>query len=155
MFASRLIQLRNEHSLTQTELAKKIDVSPSTIGMWESGKRKIMPPDLLKLSNLFNVSTDYILGNSDQKSIWKKFDSSHDCEKLSTESKLYEYSFASAYDAISYALHQPKVIEYCGYSNSIEYYYDADGNEIEDTEWTNFRNDVLDYIKFRSSKLSK
>ena len=64
-FSERLKSLRVELDLTQKELADKINSSPSKIGMWEAGKRDPNTEDLILLCNIFNVSTDYILGNSD------------------------------------------------------------------------------------------
>lgn len=64
-FAKRLSELRNEFKLTQKELADKLGVSRGTIGMYEIGQRDPDTDTLLKLSELFNVSVDYLLGNTD------------------------------------------------------------------------------------------
>lgn len=69
MFCDNLKLLRTSQNLTQSELAAKLKVAPSTIGMYESGKRT---PDLSTLENLaeiFSVSTDYILGRTNKKSL--------------------------------------------------------------------------------------
>lgn len=61
IFADKLIELRKKSGLTQEELAEKMDVSRQSIAKWE-GAQSI--PDLsriLKLSELFGVSTDYLL----------------------------------------------------------------------------------------------
>lgn len=55
-------KLRSEKGITQRELAESLGVSNGTIGMWETEKRQ---PDLntvKKLSALFGVTTDYLLG---------------------------------------------------------------------------------------------
>lgn len=62
MFKDRLKDLRNLHQLTQKDLAAKLNCSSSKIGMWETGKREPTNDDLILLSNLFEVSTDYLLG---------------------------------------------------------------------------------------------
>ena len=62
MFKDRLKDLRNLHQLTQKDLATKLNCSSSKIGMWETGKREPTNDDLILLSNLFEVSTDYLLG---------------------------------------------------------------------------------------------
>lgn len=55
-------QLREAHKMTRSELAAKMDVSTSSINKWEANIRTICQDELIKLSNLFNVSVDYILG---------------------------------------------------------------------------------------------
>ena len=62
--AERLLQLRTEHGLTQKELAEKVDTSPQNIDLYESGKRKINVEILGKVADVFNVSTDYLLGRN-------------------------------------------------------------------------------------------
>ncbi len=65
MLGNRIKILREEKGLKQDELAKIIDVSPSTIGMYEINKREPNNEITLKLAEYFNVSTDYLLGKSD------------------------------------------------------------------------------------------
>lgn len=60
----KIAKLRISHSWSQPQLAEKMSVSQSTVAMWESGKRKVSAEDLLKLSQLFHVTTDYLLGNN-------------------------------------------------------------------------------------------
>lgn len=62
-YGARLAYLRNERNLSQSELAKKLDVSQSTVGMWESNKRKIPGDKLVEVAEFFNTSVDYILGH--------------------------------------------------------------------------------------------
>ena len=65
MFSERLKQLRKEKNITQEELAKLLGVERSTVGKWES-KMSIIPPAdmLITISDLFNVTIDYLLGKS-------------------------------------------------------------------------------------------
>lgn len=65
MLGNRIKILREEKGLKQEELAKIMSVSPSTIGMYEINKREPNNELILKLSEYFNVSTDYLLGKSD------------------------------------------------------------------------------------------
>lgn len=62
----RIAELRKERHMSQRELANSIHVSTSSVGMWETDQRTIKDRDLMALSNLFNVSADYILGKSDE-----------------------------------------------------------------------------------------
>lgn len=57
----RLMYERRKKELTQTQLAEEIGVSRITINKWETGKSTPSVEMLLKLSNFFNVSVDYLL----------------------------------------------------------------------------------------------
>ena len=62
MFGEKLKYLRKHLGLTQAQLADKLDVSTSTIGMYEQGRREPDNAMLTKICVLFNTSTDYLLG---------------------------------------------------------------------------------------------
>ncbi len=59
---ARVKHLRELNNLSQLELAAMINVSSSSVSMWETDKREICQDELIKLSNIFKVSTDYLLG---------------------------------------------------------------------------------------------
>ena len=60
----RLKELREDHDLTQTQLAKILEISRPQYSLYETGKRTI-PIDLLnKLAKFYNTSIDYIVGNT-------------------------------------------------------------------------------------------
>lgn len=67
MFAERLKLLRLEADLTQTELAKQIKISQPSYSDWEKGVSKPSAENINKLAKFFNVSIDYLLGNTDDK----------------------------------------------------------------------------------------
>jgi repressor LexA len=68
MFSEILKKLRAEKNLSQEELAEIINVSKSTIGMYEQGKRIPKADSTLKqLAEYFNVSIDYLLGFDDDR----------------------------------------------------------------------------------------
>lgn len=54
--------LREDSDLTQAELAKQINTTQRTISNWESGRNEPPYYMLIKYAKYFNVSTDYILG---------------------------------------------------------------------------------------------
>lgn len=54
-------------SLSQKEFGQKIGVAESTVSLYESNKRFPDPETLKKISTLFNISIDYLLGNSPEK----------------------------------------------------------------------------------------
>lgn len=62
MFRIRLKELREQFKLSQAALADKIGVSQSAVGMWESGRNMPESTKLEALANLFQVSTDFLLG---------------------------------------------------------------------------------------------
>ncbi len=62
---NRIKFLREELNMTQQELADKLEGAKSTIAMYEKGDRKPSLEVLVKLSEIFNCSIDYILGKSD------------------------------------------------------------------------------------------
>lgn len=63
----RLKKLRKNKKLTQKELANYINVSATSIGAYETGIRTPRSEKIKKLAEFFNVSSDYLLGNSDKK----------------------------------------------------------------------------------------
>lgn len=62
----RISELRRKRSMTQPMLAKAMNVSQSTVTSWENNRRAVSTEDIAKLSDLFHVSTDYLLGKVDQ-----------------------------------------------------------------------------------------
>ncbi len=60
-FGDRLQELRNKTNLRQEDVAKKIGVGRTTYAMYEQGKREPDYETLLKIAELFGVSTDYLL----------------------------------------------------------------------------------------------
>lgn len=62
MLGERLRNLRKSKNLTQIEFAKIFGISNGTIAMWETDKRQPDNDTLLKLSDYFGVSVDYLLG---------------------------------------------------------------------------------------------
>ena len=62
---NRIKMLREENSFTQLDLANRLNCSKSVIGLYESETRKPSMEVLVKLSEIFNCSIDYILGKSD------------------------------------------------------------------------------------------
>lgn len=62
---NRIKQLREENNITQEELANKLNLSSKGIvSMYEKGDRKPSLEVLVKLSEIFSCSIDYILGKS-------------------------------------------------------------------------------------------
>lgn len=64
---NRIKFLREENTMTQQELADKLGGAKSSVAMYENEERKPSLEVLLKLSEIFNCSIDYILGKADAK----------------------------------------------------------------------------------------
>ncbi|EGU0433359.1 MULTISPECIES: helix-turn-helix domain-containing protein [Listeria] len=65
----RIVQLRIKKSISQKELAKKINIDDSTMNKIEKGNRPIRDKELAKIADVLEVSTDYLLGRSKQNDI--------------------------------------------------------------------------------------
>lgn len=79
----RIADLRKHRGLSQYQLAKLLNIATSTLGMYETGKRKPNVEMLEQIAEFFNVSTDYLLGR----------DPKEDDEKpLTRNQKLIAYS---------------------------------------------------------------
>ena len=67
MFNTLLKELRAQNGLTQGKLAKAAGVSPGNVGDWESGKSKPGYNALASLARIFDVSADYLLELTSEK----------------------------------------------------------------------------------------
>ena len=63
----RLKEIRNENRYSQQKLSEQLGVSRSTVAMWENGSSQPDNDMLLHLADIFDVSTDYLLGKTDIK----------------------------------------------------------------------------------------
>ena len=131
-FGQRLRELRRENQLTTKELSSDLDVAQSTISRYENDLREPRRDFLEKVSSYFNVSVDYILGNTDNKS-----------DDLITPN--LSTKFNSVEDAISFLLNQPTLIDFVGY----------DLSKLSEKEVIDFANDILKQIEVVSYKYKK
>ena len=69
LLSERLKELREQHHLTQAQLAKHMDVTRSSVNAWEMGITLPSIAKLVQLAELFHISTDYLLGMTENKSI--------------------------------------------------------------------------------------
>ena len=68
-FGVRLRELRKEKHLTQKQLAEQIRVQNTVISFYENGDRLPSPEMIIKLSSVFHVTADYLMGIEKQESI--------------------------------------------------------------------------------------
>ena len=60
-FADKIQNLRKEKNLSQEELGEKLDISRQSVSKWESGLAMPEIDKLIILSEIFEVTTDYLL----------------------------------------------------------------------------------------------
>ena len=65
VLGERLKALRAEKNIGQNLLAKELGLSNASISYWETGKQEPTAEAIFKLAKYFNVSSDYILGLTD------------------------------------------------------------------------------------------
>ncbi|EGF12364.1 XRE family transcriptional regulator [Streptococcus sanguinis SK330] len=67
MFPERLKKLRKAAGMSQKNLALKLNTSQQNINYWENGQRNPKREKLIETADFFDVSVDYLLGNTDEK----------------------------------------------------------------------------------------
>lgn len=65
----RLKMLRIENHLRQDQVARLINVDKSSISLYETGMRQPSYATLVRLADVFNVSTDYLLGRTNSSPV--------------------------------------------------------------------------------------
>ena len=68
----RLRDLREDHDLTQTKLAKILGMSQTGYSKYETGENDLPSSILIKLADFYNVSVDYILDRTSDPTFIKK-----------------------------------------------------------------------------------
>lgn len=66
-FKNILKKLRKEYGLSQEELSKRVGVARSSVANYENGQNFPNMDILLKLSDVFNCTTDYLLGKTNER----------------------------------------------------------------------------------------
>jgi transcriptional regulator with XRE-family HTH domain len=61
MLGARIAVLRRAKGWNQSDLAKQLGVSSSAVGMYEQGRRQPAADVLVKLAEIFEVTTDFLL----------------------------------------------------------------------------------------------
>lgn len=71
MYFQRLRDLREDKDLNQTQIAELLFTSQTVYSRYERGVRTIPVEHLLILADFYDVSTDYILGRTNNKKVMK------------------------------------------------------------------------------------
>ncbi|MDO5883894.1 helix-turn-helix domain-containing protein [Ligilactobacillus animalis] len=67
MIGQIIKDLRRSKKLSQTEFAKIVGVSQTTVTAWETGKAEPSSSAITRIADYFDVSTDYLLGRPEKK----------------------------------------------------------------------------------------
>ena len=67
----RIRDLREDADLTQSDVAKLLNVRQNTYSQYENGQRQIPIPLLIALSKYYETSVDYLLGLTDVKTPYR------------------------------------------------------------------------------------
>ena len=63
----RIRDLREDHDLTQMQVAQLLGMSQTGYSKYETGENDIPTAVLIKLADFYETSTDYLLGRTDKK----------------------------------------------------------------------------------------
>ena len=128
-FSDRIKELRSEYNLTLDELAEELDISKSTISRYENNIRIPNADFVKKVSDFFNVSSDYILGKTNIKN--------------PHTGNMYE--FDSTEEAINFILENNLIIDVEGF----------DTNKLNTKEKEMFAQELANQIKLLGYKYRK
>ena len=67
-FSERLKKLRKQAQLTQVDVAERLGISQPAYASWEHGVKKPTQENLVKIAQILDVTVDYLVGNSEEKS---------------------------------------------------------------------------------------
>ncbi|MGM8366506.1 helix-turn-helix domain-containing protein [Virgibacillus sp. W0181] len=99
IFRERLKELREEYDLDQRKMGELLNISTSAYGYYEQGRNEPSLETLAKISQKFNVSTDYLLGVSSTRKAPVYYDISDDVSlsksELETINKMKKLSLLS------------------------------------------------------------
>ena len=91
MLKDRIRKLRTERKLSQIVLGSQLNLSQQAIAKWESGKSEPDSENIMKLSEIFEVDVNYLLGKSNIRNpIEKEYLNSKESDALEVYNKLIE-----------------------------------------------------------------
>ncbi len=93
MIADTIKQLRERSNFTQSELAKKLNITRSSVNAWEMGISAPSTQYIVELAEIFKVSTDFILGVSSKQTI--------NLDRLNDEQIKIIYTLVEYFDSLN------------------------------------------------------
>lgn len=130
LLGKKIRKLRIERGYTLKQLGEMLNLGESTISMYETGKRNPDYDTLTKIAEIFNVTTDYLLGRTNEPNPNKP--------ELPPEFKTPE-------EAMKFILEQNVIMGFGGF----------DINKMNDEEIVEFSNELLRQLKLISYKYKK
>lgn len=104
MLGDKVKKIRKELKITQSELAKTIGVSQSTIGMIEGNKQGVSSDTLIKLAKALNTTAEYLLSEDEQEnqSITHDKINKKDIKSINKDLKILMDEFRKGTDGTAY-----------------------------------------------------
>lgn len=130
LLGKKIRKLRIERGYTLKQLGEMLNLGESTISMYETGKRNPDYDTLTKIAEIFNVTTDYLLGRTNEPNPNKP--------ELPPEFKTPE-------EAMKFILEQNVIMGFGGF----------DINKMNDEEIVEFANELLRQLKLISYKYKR
>ncbi len=94
--SDKLIELRKEKGWSQEEFAEKLDVSRQAVSRWENETAQPDAQNILRISKLFNVTSDYLLNDDYEKeTLIPTINASSEKTEATVQKKKYPYLIAA------------------------------------------------------------
>ena len=129
ILGKRIKSLRKGSHLNQIEFANILNISNSTLSQYETGQRVPSDDIKIKIAEYFQVSTDYLLGVSNNKNT----------------SKEIPEEFSSPEEAMQFILNDNTIMGFGGF----------DVNKMSDDEVIEFANELLNQLRILRYKYKK
>lgn len=100
-FADKLIQLRRQHGLSQEQLADRLGVTRQSVSKWESGSSVPELNKIIMISELYDISIDYLVKDSISQSATGNAESSDNQEILREKLDYIEGYLKREYEYVS------------------------------------------------------
>ncbi|MBR2826981.1 MAG: helix-turn-helix transcriptional regulator [Erysipelotrichaceae bacterium] len=81
-FGARLAELRRQNNLTQNDIADRLNISAQAVSKWENDLTSPDIDTLLKLADIFNISTDELLGKNKIEPVYLPTEQRKDINQL-------------------------------------------------------------------------
>ncbi|MDE7273422.1 MAG: helix-turn-helix domain-containing protein [Lachnospiraceae bacterium] len=108
-FSQRLASARKQQSLTQREVAEKLNVSFQAVSLWERGETSPDIDKLAEIASLYQVTTDWLLTGAEAENVLIDFQDSLS-DRLFDEGRMYTY--IKTYASVKKLYQTSKVLPY-------------------------------------------
>lgn len=108
-FSERLAVARKERSMTQREVAERLNVSFQAVSLWERGETSPDIDKLVEIASLYQVTTDWLLTGVKEENVFIDFQDSLS-DRLFDEGRMYTY--IKTYASVKKLYQTSKVLPY-------------------------------------------